>query len=60
MRTACLANSPQAILEIPKKPYLIKSLLMDGWGGTDGLLSVKDTPYFLTEIFDDVELAGRP
>lgn len=57
MRTACLANTPQAVIEIPKKPHLIKSLLMDGWGGKDGLLSVRDSPYFLSESLDDIELA---
>lgn len=56
-RTQCLANSPGAILETPRKPYLIKSLINNGFGGTDGTFQVKDAPHFLADNAAGVESA---
>jgi hypothetical protein len=47
LRTQCIARDAGARLESPKKPYLIKSLLTDGWGGLDGDLGVSDKPIWL-------------
>lgn len=59
LRTACVANAPQAIIEVPKKPYLIKSLLMDYWGGSDGFIVVSDRPFILTESQENLDLAAK-
>lgn len=40
LRTQCQARVPGAPLDFPRKPYLIKSLLDDGWGSMDGNLTV--------------------
>jgi hypothetical protein len=47
LRTQCIAREAGAHLDPPRKPYLIKSLLNDHWGGTDGELSVSDQPIWL-------------
>ena len=47
IRTQCIALTPEAKLAIPRKPYLIKSILKDGWGGADGKLIVSDQPFWL-------------
>ena len=47
LRTHCIAASPGARLETPRKPYLIKALLQGGWGGTDQLFAVTDRPILL-------------
>jgi len=57
IRTRCIAIVPDASLEVPKKPYLIKSLLQDDLGGDDGLLSIRKTPLWLTDRQDDRDLA---
>jgi len=44
LRTQCLARTPGAQLKTPRKPFLIKALLMNGWGGTDETLAVSDQP----------------
>ena len=59
IRTLCVAQNSRAILEVPKKPYLIKSLLIDDWGGDDGLLKVSDVPLFLAEATEDIDLAAN-
>lgn len=33
LRTQCIATTAGAKLETPRKPYLIKALLKNGWGG---------------------------
>lgn len=48
-RTQCLANTPGAYLESPRKPYLIKSLLKGGLGGLDRSLEVSDQPLWLDD-----------
>jgi hypothetical protein len=42
LRTECIARRPGAHLDPPRKPYLIKMILQDGWGGKDSELSVSD------------------
>lgn len=49
LRTQCLARTPGAHLETPRKPYLIKSLLTNGWGGVDARLPVSDRPVWLDD-----------
>ncbi|HEX4739329.1 MAG TPA: hypothetical protein VH331_17405 [Allosphingosinicella sp.] len=56
-RTQCLAKKPGAFLESPKKPFLIKTLLKDDWGGLDGEIEVCDEPFWLEDNEDDVALA---
>lgn len=57
LRTQCIARQSGARLEQPNKPYLIKAILADGWGGTDGLLSVSDQPVWITDDSSGLELA---
>ncbi|MCQ2004959.1 hypothetical protein [Rhizobium sp. NRK18] len=57
IRTQCIATVAGARLEIPKKPFLIKSLLNGGWGGDDGLIAVSDQPTWLSEAQDDLAIA---
>lgn len=47
LRTQCIARVAGARLETPRKPYFIKTLLQDGWGGQDGMLHVTDQPHWL-------------
>ncbi|WP_165895215.1 hypothetical protein [Sphingomonas sp. PP-CC-3G-468] len=56
-RTQCLAKRPGAFLESPKKPFLIKALLKEGWGGIDGEIEVLDEPLWLEDDDEDVALA---
>ncbi|WP_203292176.1 hypothetical protein [Maricaulis parjimensis] len=48
-RTQCLALEPDARLERPRKPYLIKAMLKNGWGAADGELAISDSPVFLPD-----------
>jgi len=57
LRTQCIALAPGARLESPRKPYLIKSVLRDGWGGRDGALRVGDQPLWLTDGEPGLKLA---
>ena len=54
LRTECLARKPGVRLDFPRKPYLVKTILGDGWGGKDGALFVSDGALRLTD--DDVGL----
>jgi hypothetical protein len=47
LRTQCIAQDPNARLEAPRKPYLVKAMLRDQWGGLDRELSVSDQPHWL-------------
>src|SRR5690606_35895810 len=47
LRTQCIATTPGARLDTPRKPYLIKALLKSGWGGTDQGIAVSDQPVWL-------------
>jgi len=58
-RTQCLAITPGAHLDIPRKPYLIKSLLNSGMGGLDDAFLVTDKPHYLDESEDGIEAARK-
>lgn len=58
IRTQCQARVPGAQLDFPRKPYLIKSLLDDGWGSRDGNLTVSGTPKWLEKDSQSIELAA--
>ncbi len=58
IRTLCIANQANAILEIPKKPYIIKGLLKAGWGGVDGEIDVSDSALYLEPNDEDLEFAA--
>jgi hypothetical protein len=47
LRTQCIAASAGARLQSPKKPYLIKALIKNDWGGRDHHFSVSDQPIWL-------------
>lgn len=47
LRTQCIATTAGAKLETPRKPYLIKALIKNGWGGKDRQLEVADQPIWL-------------
>ena len=57
IRTECVALIPTATLGIPRKPYIIKTVLKDGWGGDDALLQTTDQPLWLSETEADLGLA---
>ncbi|OWK33171.1 hypothetical protein [Sphingomonas dokdonensis] len=57
LRTQCLAARPGAVLQSPKKPYLIKGLLKGSWGGIDGQIEVCDEPLWLEDSAEDLDLA---
>ncbi|WP_152927758.1 hypothetical protein [Komagataeibacter europaeus] len=56
-RSQCLAKVPEARLHTPKKPFLIKSLLKNGWGDKDKMLTISDQPFWLTNTPDSLKLA---
>jgi len=49
VRTQCVAQQHGAHLEIPRKPYFLKTILQDGLGGQDGSLDVSDQPIWLDD-----------
>ncbi|MGA1806248.1 hypothetical protein VHN57_15215 [Sphingobium sp. WW5] len=57
-RTQCIAGRPGAFLETPKKPFLIKALLKNGWGAEDGEIEVCDEPLWLEDDDADLKLAN--
>lgn len=57
LRTQCLAKAPGARLESPRKPYLVKGLLKNGWGDTDGLLAISDVPVWLDGTEESLSVA---
>lgn len=59
LRAQCIAQSSEAKLETPKKPYLVKALLKSGWGGRDGDLHISDKPRWLDYNDTDLDLARR-
>lgn len=56
LRTQCIAKTPGARLDAPKKPYLIKALLKNGWGGKDQQFNVTDQPVWIEK--NDAGLAS--
>lgn len=59
LRSQCIAATPGAPLHTPKKPYLIKALLKDDYGGKDGDFRVGDKPISLDDSDKGIELAAR-
>lgn len=57
LRTDCIAKVHGARLDFPRKPYLIKAVLEDGWGGKDGELPVTDKPVWLGDDTAGLNLA---
>ena len=57
LRTQCLATTPGVHLEAPRKPYLIKALLKNCWGGTDSTLTVTDQPVWLKDSKEGLNTA---
>lgn len=58
LRTQCMANSVGAKLETPRKPYLIKALIKNDWGGQDRQLPVSDAPIWLTSDNEGLSTAS--
>ena len=48
-KTQCIAVGPTARTDTPRKPYLIKSIIGDGWPAADGSLVTCDRPIWLSE-----------
>lgn len=59
LRTQCLAKISGAVLESPKKPYIVKALLNGGWGALDGILNVCDQPLWLNDNQTSAEIARQ-
>ncbi len=57
LRTQCIAQEAGARLDPPRKPYLIKAILQDGWGGQDHELLVSDKPHWLADDEQSLEIA---
>jgi hypothetical protein len=57
-RTQCIAARPGAFLETPRKPFLIKALLKNNWGGHDGEIEVSDKPLWLEDDDGDLTLGN--
>lgn len=55
VRGQCVAYTPAATILTPKKPYIVRQSISDGWGGSDGLFVVRETPHLLSNA--DVEIA---
>ncbi|WP_369059065.1 hypothetical protein ABOZ73_15730 [Caulobacter sp. 73W] len=58
LRTHCIAQKADARLDVPRKPFLLKSVLKDGWGADDGRLPTSDQPHWLGVDNDAVALAS--
>lgn len=56
-RTQCIAKTTGAKIETPRKPYLIKNLLQDGWESSDGVIETSDHPILLREDIEGLEIA---
>lgn len=57
LRTQCLAQKPGVRLDMPQKPYLVKSLLKNGWAGSDGKFVVSDSPVWLDDSENSITTA---
>lgn len=57
LRTQCIARVAGARLDAPRKPFLLKTIISDGWGGADQLLTVSDQPILLQDHDDGLALA---
>ncbi len=59
IRSSCLAAEPNAVLDVPRKPYLVKMLVKEGHGATDGDFPLQDRPQLLAAGEKDLEKAAR-
>lgn len=59
LRTQCIARDAGASLDVPRKPFILKAILGDGWGGQDGLLKVTDQPLWLNDNELSLDIAQR-
>jgi hypothetical protein len=59
IRTQCIAGKRGAKLESPRKPYLVKAMLQDGWGAMDGALPMDDRPHWLPDNDDGMLLGSE-
>lgn len=57
VKTQCLAGRAGALIETPRKLFLVKAMLQDGWGANDGWLTVQDQPHAITDDDDGLFLA---
>ncbi|TJZ92131.1 hypothetical protein FA743_07655 [Paracoccus gahaiensis] len=57
IRGQCVIADVGAIFQRPKKPFLIKMMLKDGWASIDGDHIIDDKPHRITS--DEVDLASR-
>lgn len=57
IRGQCVIADVGAIFQRPKKPFLIKMMLRDGWASIDGDHIIDDKPHRITS--DEVDLASR-
>lgn len=58
LRTQCIARDYGVVLDTPRKPYLIKTLLKERWGGRDGGFLVTDDPIWLSGDASSLQLAN--
>lgn len=58
LRTQCLAATPGAKLQVPKKPYILRTLIKEGRATDDGALSVRDSPHLLGDDEEGLALAS--
>ncbi|AVW92609.1 hypothetical protein DA792_17185 [Celeribacter baekdonensis] len=59
VRTQCIAQSSTALIEQPRKPFIIKALIQEGKAGDDGYFSISDKAQFLDETAASVQVAAE-
>lgn len=57
VRGQCLGATHGVQLQRPRKPFLIKKMLEEGWGGFDGALEVQASPHHFGD--KDLELGAQ-
>ncbi|MEL7106958.1 MAG: hypothetical protein AAGM21_13625 [Pseudomonadota bacterium] len=57
VRGQCVAADPNAIVETPKKPHIIRQVIEDNWIGIDGEITVSSDPIFVSE--NEVNTAAK-
>lgn len=57
VRGECIAATPGIETERPKRPFLVKKALDQGWGEADGPLTVQSLPHYLSDTEEDMALA---
>lgn len=59
MRGQCVASAAVARLQVPKRPHLIRSVIEQTFGGSDGDFRVTDSVTILQDTEDGQLLAGK-